>query len=311
MYIYSYVCHEDEWPLCSLELRMMFGRQPEGGSMASGTDFDVNRSPFIKRKLTVTHQGERDGCLETFVEWLTNVDTGGGTFKVVCYTTDENDPLSYEEQRAVERLAGSKIRGKADMRSPQAWFGLTKREGRWLFGRLEENNAIWLRNQNKPRQYSTALGTRTARAAVSIAVSATGLAAPRLIDPCCGIGTVLIEAASMGLTIDGNDRNPLAVQGARENLAFFGYTIPVTLSDMRGLHGSYDGAVIDLPYNRCSVLPAAERLEMLRGARKLAARAVVIATDPIADELRQARFSVIDGCELAKGSFIRHIYVAE
>jgi len=40
----------------------------------------------------------------------------------------------------------------------------------------------------------------------------------RLLDPCCGAGTILVEAALMGAEIVGGDRDPAAVIAARANL---------------------------------------------------------------------------------------------
>ncbi len=43
---------------------------------------------------------------------------------------------------------------------------------------------------------------------------------PVLLDPCCGSGTVLLAARLRGLRAHGCDLNPVAVRGARANLAF-------------------------------------------------------------------------------------------
>ena len=73
----------------------------------------------------------------------------------------------------------------------------------------------------KPEMYSTALSTRDARAIVNIAAPfPEGL---KIIDPCCGIGTVLVEAMSMGIAIEGRDVNKRVVWGSRINLRHFGF----------------------------------------------------------------------------------------
>ncbi|HET8842991.1 MAG TPA: methyltransferase [Ktedonobacteraceae bacterium] len=43
-----------------------------------------------------------------------------------------------------------------------------------------------------------------------------------VLDPCCGSGTILIEAALQGASICGGDKNPLAIAAARTNLATAG-----------------------------------------------------------------------------------------
>ena len=50
-------------------------------------------------------------------------------------------------------------------------------------------------------------------------------------DPCCGTGSILLQARALGITAFGSDRNPLMVDMTRGNLAHFGYTVEVTAQD--------------------------------------------------------------------------------
>lgn len=101
----------------------------------------------------------------------------------------------------------------------------------------------------------------------------------RLLDPCCGMGNVLIEALSMGLDIREGTSIRLRC-GARTNLKHYGFSETlVTLGDMNDLEGHYDAAVLDMPYNLCSVLPEEEQRRMLTSLRRLAPRAVIVTTE--------------------------------
>jgi putative N6-adenine-specific DNA methylase/tRNA (guanine6-N2)-methyltransferase len=82
-------------------------------------------------------------------------------------------------------------------------------------------------------------------------------AAGRLLDPFCGSGTILIEAARLfpGLDIVGVDRNPAAVEGARRNVEAAGLSgrIEVRLMDARDISsfypaGHFRAIVTDPPY---------------------------------------------------------------
>ncbi|CAM4348176.1 16S rRNA G966 N2-methylase RsmD [Paenibacillus endophyticus] len=305
MFIYTYACHEDEADLCALELKLLFGEPAAGGAWLSKRMIAVDRSPFMKRRIEVLKQAD---SLDQLLTQLSLVELGGLTFKVLYTQGDE--AVSYEEQRQLERAAGAVIRGKAEMRKPERLFGLTKLHGSWYFGLLEESSAVWLKHQNKPQNYSTALPTRAARAIVNIAAGASPEQL-RLIDPCCGMGTVLIEALSMGIAIVGLDLNPLAVKGARVNLAHFGYPDLVKLGDMRLLEGMYDAAIIDMPYNLCSVLPENEQLAMLGSIKGWAKRAVIVTTEPIERQLGLAGLRITNHTTLSKASFTRYISVVE
>lgn len=308
--LYTYARHEDEAELCGLELRSMLGGDAAIGCGAayvvSDQPPDVNRSPFFKRRLE-KHFGAE--TLPELLEQLPHLLLHGRSFKVLFTQGDE--PFDYGEQRELERLAGARLQGKADMKKPELLFGLSKFNGQWLFGPCDENEALWLRHQNKPQNYSTALPTRAARALVNIAAGSAHPDAVRLIDPCCGMGTVLIEALSMGMRIAGIDSNPLAVGGARNNLKHFGYPDVVKLGDMKDETNRFDAAIVDLPYNLCSVLLAEEAMEMLRAVRRMAGRAVIVATEDMESRLAEASFRIFDRATLSKGSFKRYISVVE
>ncbi|QGQ98273.1 methyltransferase domain-containing protein [Paenibacillus psychroresistens] len=305
-YVYTYACHEDEKDLCQLELRVIFGIEPANGYIESSLYMDPSRSPFIKQRVSLLFSGTSSAEL---AEQVTAVELNEATFKVV-YTEAEWDAsvkLDFEEKRSVEREIGWQIQGKADMRTPERTFAVICLDNRWLFGECVSNKAIWLAHKNKPQNYSTALNTRLARAVVNIAIPQTeGIKA---IDPCCGIGTVLIEARSMGIDMVGYDLNPLAVIGARANLAHFGLESNVTIGDMRSIQGSFDAAILDLPYNLCSVSSPEEQLEMLQSARGFARRVVIVTIEAMDELIINAGFMIQDRCIVSKGSFLRQVIV--
>lgn len=80
-----------------------------------------------------------------------------------------------------------------------------------------------------------------------------------LLDPCCGSGTILLEAADLApnAALLGSDRNPLAVEGARQNLALAGLAQrsridEIDLQQLSEHHepGSVDLLVTNPPYGR-------------------------------------------------------------
>jgi tRNA G10 N-methylase Trm11 len=305
-YIYTYACHEDEKDLCRLELQSLFGVEPSNGYVESQLYIDPSRSPFIKQRVLLLFTGSSTAEL---AEQVNSLELHNASFKVIFIET-ETSPLSamnFEQKRAIEREVGWQIRGKADMRKPERVFAIMRLDNRWLIGECMTNKAVWLEHRSKPHNYSTALNTRLARAAVNIAVqNPLGIKA---IDPCCGIGTVLIEARSMEIDIVGYDLNPLAVTGARANLAHFGLECTVVIGDMRFIQGSFDAAILDLPYNLCSVSSPDDQLEMLQSARGFARRVVIITTEFIDALIVNAGFVIQDRCVVKKGSFSRQVIV--
>ncbi|PRX72186.1 tRNA G10 N-methylase Trm11 [Cohnella sp. SGD-V74] len=312
-YLYAIASTEEERGLCLLEMRCLLGADCRNNLIGSREEVEPGRSPFIKNRIRVLC--ESDELAELAELAGARVELDGRTFKVSAIDNDdpeEQGRFDYALKRELEREVGFRIRGRADMRSPEREFGFARFGGRWVFGELRRGNTDWMKHRDQPRQYSTALSNRVARSVVNIAVPRT--AGVRAIDPCCGIGTVLLEAMSLGVDIVGRDVNPLAALGARENLAYYGYGSPssVTLGDMREIEERFDVAIIDMPYNLCSVLSDSEKAEMMRSARRFASRAVVVTIEEMDSFVREAGFEIRDRCAVNKGNrFSRQVLVCE
>jgi tRNA G10 N-methylase Trm11 len=302
-YVYTYMCHEDEKPLCDMELRTLSDSFPSDGFVLSQLKLDPSRSPFVKHRLDVWFEAEE---LKGIEEKLQMVDLEGQTFKVV-YVNMKQDEASYDQKRSIEKQLGFRLKGKAEMKQPDLQFGIIYTQGVWRFGPLLDQKAIWLRHQKKPHNYSMALNTRTARALVNIAAPSTSDIT--MIDPCCGIGTVLLEALSMDIAIVGFDINPLAVVGTRKNLTHFGFPDVVRINNIADITGKFDALILDMPYNLYSKISSEEQRKLLVHARRLTRRAVVVSMEPLSAVLEEMGFVVLDHCELRKGRFIRQIYV--
>jgi Predicted DNA modification methylase len=310
-YLYTYACHEDEESLCRLELTSLLGVSPRPGSpiLRSDSLIDPSRSPFIRERIDPVCEGD---SLEELIRQASGLlPEEGQSFKVLFVKKNDLDAagkIEFEEQRRLEREVGAVIRGRVDVRRPDRIFGLIPCEGRWYLGPYTDNQAIWLKHVKKPRDYSIALPARVARAVANIAVPRPE--GVRAIDPCCGIGTVLVEARSMGIDIAGSDINPLAVEGARENLAHFGLPGEADVRAIEDIRESYDVAIVDLPYNHVTRLSGEAEWRILREARRIARRAVVISHRDLEGELAHAGFAIESRCEARKGaSFVRHIAV--
>ena len=306
-YIYTYAFSEDERSLCALEMRSFFGDVSQSNVLETFVKIDPTRSPFMKERISVIYEAQ---SLEDLYKQVETLQMNGVTFKVI-YVKNRDMPKDkqdgYEKRREIERKIGLHIKGKADLRDPDRLFGVMHVNEKWVFGEYVKSESVWFRHQQKPNGYSTALNTRVARAVVNIAIpNPNGIKA---IDPCCGIGTVLVEARSMGIDMVGSDRNQLIIPGARENMIHFGLTGEINLADMRDITNHYDVAIIDLPYNLCSVITPEEQLEMLQSARRFANKVVVVTVEPVDGLLIKAGFSIIDRAIAKKGVFIREVVI--
>ena len=85
--------------------------------------------------------------------------------------------------------------------------------------------------------YSNSINIRTARALINIAIKDNR--SLTLVDPCCGVGTVVIEALSMGIHIKAYELNESIAENAQRNIEFFGYDNVVAHGNMHNINEVY------------------------------------------------------------------------
>ncbi len=308
-YIYTYVRHTDEYELCSLEMRSFFGFDVKSNVLMSDISINPSRSPFIKERLAVMFEDESFEKLLAMVENVILTDT---TFKVVCLNTlvlDATPKIGHPKRRKLEREIGLRIQGEPDLDHAQTIFGVLQIGASWYFGELTESEAVWFTHQQKPHMYSTALSTHVARAVANIAAPhPVGIS---VIDPCCGIGTVLVEALSMGINIVGRDINPLVVLGSRKNIAHFGLEGEVTVGPIADVTEEYDVGIIDMPYNLFTHISVEGQFAIIKEARRFAKKLIVITIDTIDHMIIEAGYTITDRCVVKKGHFERQILVCQ
>ncbi len=308
-FIYTYAYNEDERSLCHLEMRSFFDIDTEAKILKSTVKIDPSRSPFMKGRLEILAEGD------TVEEIITQAPSFGSeeeTNKVIFLKINDRqgiDKIENAERLQIERAIGSDMQGDFDLHHPDQLFAVVPFGGRWYFGLYTKSEPIWFNHIKKPREYSTALSTRVARAVANIAVPhPKGVQA---IDPCCGIGTVLVEALSMGIDIVGRDINPLVCEGSRENIAYFGLTGDVRKSAIEDIDETYDVAIIDLPYNLYTHSSWEEQFTILKHARRIAKKVVIVTIESMDDRLDTVGLRITDRCITKKQQFTREIVVCD
>lgn len=309
-FIYTYTQHTDEHDLCMLEMRSFFGFDVTSTVLRSSIEIDPSRSAFMKERLDIMYEGNN---LEEISQQVEQYNLGESTFRVISLNTSDLDTtkkIGHPERRKIEREIGLRVNGTPDLVNPPAnTFGIVLLDGKWYFGKLVESESVWFLHQKKPHMYSTALSTRVARAVANIAVPhPEGV---RAIDPCCGIGTVLVEALSMGINIVGRDINPRVVLGSRKNIAHFELEGTVEIGPIAEVVDDYDVAIIDMPYNLFTHITPEEQLEILKEARRFTKKVIVVTIETIDHMVKEAGFVITDRCIAKKGHFIRQVLVCE
>ncbi|ALC87244.1 RNA methyltransferase [Bacillus sp. FJAT-22090] len=308
-FIYTYAYNDAERSLCHLEMRSFFGIDTELKILKSDIKIDPNRSPFMKGRLEILADGDE---VEEIIAQASAFGSEEETNKVIFLKINDRqgqDKIENKERLQIERAIGSEMQGDFDLHNPHQLYAIVPFGGRWYFGIYCKSEPIWFHHMKKPKEYSTALSTRVARAVANIAVPhPEGIQA---IDPCCGIGTVLVEALSMGIDIVGRDINPLVCVGSRENIAYFGLTGDVQKGAIEDITETYDVAIIDLPYNLYTHASWDEQFEILKHARRIAKKVVIVTIESMDERLKTVGFQITDRCITKKQQFSREIVVCQ
>lgn len=308
-YIYLYARHWDDEELCRLEMRAFFNKDTTTNVLISDFAISPSRSTFIKGRFNILFQANDWASL---IAQAKQFHFEGETFKVTSLNHSQwntTPKMELSNRRTLEREIGLEINGEPDLDHPENPFYFILIDEIWYFGTYIESKAVSLQHKNKPHSYSTALSTVLARTVANIA--APFPEGVKVIDPCCGIGNVLVEALSMDFDIVGSDINWLVVKHTRENIAYFDYECEVMTRPIADITEQYDVAIIDMPYNIFTSASPEQQYDILVEARRIAKKAVIVSIEKIDDVLDQVGFTITDRCEAKKSTFVRQIYVCE
>lgn len=303
LYAVNYPVFEEE--LCLMEMRTLFGKEPENKVLISERCFIASNSPFIKSGLDIVY--EKDS-FEEILQELEKNKMSFDNFKVE-YLRLESGNIPYEDRLKNIKEVGLRIIGLPDMRNPEIILGLTKYKEKWLFGIMDKNNYKWHEHDRKPHSYSNSMGVKLARAVVNIA--ADGNCETKIIDPCCGVGTTIVEGLSMNYDIVGYEINSQISLNAKENLEFYALEPKVITGDMHDIDEEYDSSIIDIPYGIFSHTSLEEQQDIINTARRISKKMIMISFENLDSMIKKSGFEIIDSCTVSKGSFKRCISVCK
>lgn len=301
LYILNYPENEEE--LCALECRVLFNKESKGKYLFSNYNFDASNSPFIKSALRIKIY---KNSLEEVIEEIKEKNISYENFKVIYLRLEDCD-ISYKERLESVYKVGMAVNGIANIKNPSITLGLVKVQNYWLFGEFDKNNCLWHIHDKKPKSYSNSLSFRVAKALINIGIGRDRNL--KVIDPCCGVGTVILEGLFMGIDIEGVEIKPQIASDCKRNLEFFNYKDVITKGNIKDIEKVYDVSIIDIPYGVFTPTTKEEQELIINSARKISKKLILISFENMDEMLHQAGFKVVDSASFSKGNFIRYISV--
>ena len=230
-------------------------------------------------------------------------------FPADAFRIDLHDPSGRIDRSTVEAATAlaDVIPHGPDLRRPRHRFVVAASAERVWFGEVvAETDASYRRHDSKPWTTSSSLDGRFARALVNLVPTARSV-----LDPCCGAGSIVLEAASLGLDAFGVDWKPAMVGMTQQNLAHFGYDATVVRADSRVHHQVADAIVTDLPYGHAIDADEPTIRAVLERGVEAAPLAVYVARADITIWLRAAGYREVDVYTVRKrAGFTRWVHLA-
>ena len=307
-HIYTYTYDETESEICKLETKYIFGKEEKNKILFADKTIDPSCSPFLKRRIDISSYSSN---YNTFIQSIKDEKLSAEGFKIE-YLVVDGDTTEYDVRLNQMRDIGFSIDGEPDYYNPTKTYGMCYYAGIWYFGELTKNDFAWHAHKKKPKSYSISININIGKALVNIACKANKNSA--IIDACCGVGTVLLEACIAGYNIEGCDINWKIYNDAKENMAFFDYSAPIFRADIAELEKQYDTAIVDLPYNLYSNASENDILHILESAAKISKRLVIVSTADISEQIVHIGHQITDHCTVSKSGkrvFTRQIWVCE
>ena len=270
------------------------------GLAISSTRVDVSRGAYLRSCTEILFEG---GSVSEICAKIRAAGLYADDFRVSVAKLPRNLEVNSLQ---IAHKVGAAIGGRPDLDMPSVTFLTVVTDEKIWFGKLlSESDGRWLAHSKRPHVTSSSLPTRLARAIVNL------IAVPgdRLLDPCCGTGTIMVEAAQMGVTAVGYDINVRMVGATRKNLKHYGLHADVQLGDARHICGLFDSVVTDFPYGIGLAKHAAVDREILKRMRQLAPRAAFVHTRDLSGELVDLGYRIDSIVPARKHTMVRNIFI--
>jgi tRNA (guanine10-N2)-dimethyltransferase len=179
-------------------------------------------------------------------------------------------------------VLGKRTNAKVDLKNPEKTFLGVLTSEKFIFGlKLAEilpKPFVERRPRKKPFFHPSAMSAKLTRCMVNLAKPKAG---ELLLDPFCGTGSTLIEAALIGCRVLGLDIKRRMVRGSLKNLAYFNIKPEgVIVADARNPPITrVDCVVTDPPYGRSATT--------LRRTTKQIVEEVLITANSMLDKRRR------------------------
>lgn len=302
-FLYLLSCESAELELAQAELWALSGCEAHlaGGRLGvSAVACDISRAAYISLCGELLAQGSD---LADLCERVHAREVQGARFRIEVRALAQKAQLPSPE---IARRLADAMNGHPDLSHPRERYAVLYEPGYWRFVRvLSSSHHGYLAQASRPHNFSHALPARQARALVNLVAAP----ADSLLDPCCGVGTCVIEARAMGIRAVGCDISRAIAAAAAANARHLGHPACIFVADARQVSGRFDAAVLDLPYGHSSRVTPGLYREILNNVASRVSRLSVVTGRPVDCLLEDLGLRIVRRAQVRKNRLVRHYYV--
>lgn len=293
---------ESEYEIAQAELWAL-----AGGTEAAGRAVVVPQPVAVERAAYVTACAEllaSAPSAKAIARAVASLGLSFDRFRITLVTLPPRPPVAKRE--TIVDVA-QHIDGTVDLTTPLNELLLVGTQSEWHFGRVVSRSLKSFRgHERKPRMFSSSLPARLARAMVNLVASPGDI----VVDPCCGSGSVVLEAWAIGARAVGADLNPKLAGMTQANLRHFGRPEWVCVAEGAEFAARGDAVVTDLPYGRQSPRMQGLYERLLANFPSIAPRLSVVAASDIHGLLLDSGYRIERVASIRRGSLERRVYAA-
>ena len=245
--------------------------------------------------------------LEALLHKIGNLQVDFEGFRIEFFNLSSRNRL--HKRATIIAVADALGNCRPNLDFPKHRLAIVVQDTGYAFGEIvvEPVRSYRLHDQ-KPHRTSSSLPSQLARGVINLVRPSAAV----VLDPCCGTGSILLEAHAVGLKPIGGDNNPKMVAMSQKNLGYFGYDCEVIHKDAREWNQPVDAVVTDLPYNRFVKGPSLEVIMgILSNAAELAPLGVFITCMNVSKWLKSSGYPEVEVFRVPKSAgFARYIHLA-
>ena len=306
-YLYFFNCSHLEMELFEGEFETLFKQKHLEDHLVTDIFVPVDNSVYIKDVIEILG---RNNDFDNLLAGIRKQKIRYEDYKVV-YLKNKESHVDYHQSLALARQVGLAIDGKVNMNNPRTTIAITYLDGEYFVGQLFHGQESWKKFANKPHTFCNALDLRMCKTLINLAVGTNKDL--KVVDPCCGMGAVVLEGLNQGIDIVGYDISRTNSYKARLNLEHFGYDGQlIARMAIADLNVKKDVAIIDLPYNLYTPITEAQQKNIILSGLRLAPKLILVAHDEYDEWFIQNGISVRRKMTVKKfdnGKFARIVYI--